>query len=974
MIASSLWNQLDALGFEAIRVVLSILWQSSVLLGAAGLLVFALRRRSGAIRHRVWTAALLLTPLIPVLTWLASQTGSPQLRIPIIPAFEVASVRQTQSPRSDEIIATHEQETGTPAIGSRQRPAEGNPAAQQSAATTELLIPQTITPVPEHRSTHPWGIGLIAYVGGLALLLGLVSLGRLRLRRYTREGRIVTDPRLTEVFETARKEIGLKRGCVVVEIDNLHAPLTYRTFHPVIALPHGFMDELSDAELRTIALHELAHIKRHDPLVLNLVSIIRAVFFFHPLVWLATREIATLAEEAADNVVIEATEAPLPYAKLLTRLTEQLTHRMLQTELAVGLVFSKSTLLRRIEAILSPRTDQLQRLSQGALVMTTIFILGSLVLATALPLTNTAATTLADNHASGMSIRHVWEMVPTSSVYPGGLSSDGRYVSYVDWSAGNLAVRDLKTSVSRMITKNKTWASTGGWNEESVISPDNKQIACHWYVEKPGDDIFTLRVINMDGSNVRILHHDKSVPWARPFDWSPDGEDLLVHFTYGEARTKPDTRSKLALVSVDDGSVTELKSWKGRRWPRMASFSPDGKYVAFDFSPTDTPEPKDIFTIELKSRREVALIEHPADDEFLGWTPDGKGILFASDRTSVCGLWMNEVSNGRPVGSPILLKSDFAGEPVGFAADGSYYVYRQTTSRNVAVATLDESGTGFETEPQYASSRFVHSASSSDWSPDGQSLAFKARSRDGAENSVIAIYSVATGQERIVEPFPRLILGPAFRPGPVRWSPDGQALYVAASSLTGERGIFRIDLTTGAAQLVLAQDQVQNPLPTPDGKAIFFQRDFLSLIRRDLATGDETELHRSEMQGLDLSPDGNWLAFHDPGKESIVVMSADGGEPREVVHLNEAEQTEYGNRFSTWTPDGKHLLFSKRTGELWRINIETGKQERIGPEIPGLFGATMNPDGKRFAFTTFDPSSELWVMENFLPESMNTKK
>ena len=153
-------------------------------------------------------------------------------------------------------------------------------------------------------------------------------------------------------------------------------------------------------------------------------------------------------------------------------------------------------------------------------------------------------------------------------------------------------------------------------------------------------------------------------------------------------------------------------------------------------------------------------------------------------------------------------------------------------------------------------------------------------------------------------------------------------------------------------------------------KKIYFQRRYRSLVRRDLVTGDETELHRSkkEIGGPDLSPDGNWLAFHDHGKDSIVVMSADGGEPREVVHLDEAELTEENQGFATWTPDGKNLLFSKRTSEIWRVNVETGKQERIGPEIPGLVRATMQPDGKRIAFTTYKKSSELWVMENFLPE------
>ncbi len=967
MIASLSWDQLDALGFETMRVVLSVLWQSSVLLGAAGLLVFALRRRSAAIRHRVWTAGLLLTPLIPVLTWLASQTGSPQLNIPIIPSYNTLSLEQSQSPSNDEITAFVEQETDTAsAVDSAQIPEQGNPDDQEGAAATLQPQPQTNIPAEIPRTAHPWAIASIAYVAGLAVLLGLVSLGRLRLRRYTRQGQIVTDPRITDVFEAARKQIGLERGCVIVEIDNLHAPLTYLTFHPVIALPHGFTDELSQEELRTIALHELAHIKRHDPLVLNLASIIRAVFFFHPLVWLAAREIATLAEEAADNIVLESTNAPLPYAKLLTRLTEQLTHRMFQTELAVGIVFSKSALLRRIEAILSPRTDQLRHLSFGVIAMTTILVYVSLVLATAMPLTPASPTaSVVDDHAKGMSVRHVLD----AALDLGGISRDGRYGSRVDWNAGGvLVVHDFATGQDRSVTKNVEWATPhDSWVQTSVISPDNKRIAVMWYLGDPGTDFYTLRVCDMDGSNMRVLHEDNDVPVITPFDWSPDGENILVAMSLRNKMLPPDTTRKLALISADDGSVTELKQWKGKHGPNMAEFSPDGKYVAFDLSKTADPNPKDIYVIELSTGNEVAVVEHPANDEYLGWTPDGKRLLFASDRTSDRGLWTIEIASGRPVGSPVLLKSDFAGNPVGFSDDGSYYFNKWLQTRNVSIATLDETGTDFETVPEYASSQHVNSTSSSDWSPDGQSLAYKMGPQERGGSSVFGIYSVQTGQEQIVKPSMRLRFGPHGRLGPVQWSADGKSLFVSGSSLIHGRGIYRVDIATGDTQLIVKMQAPRNPQPSLDGKAIYYIQVYGPLIRHDLATGAEEAVHKSTdpMFGLDLSLDGKQLTFYRG--TSLVVMSVDDGEVREVMSFEKPEWSDWGLGFPTWTPDGKHVLIAKRNSEIWRVNVETGQQQQIGSEIPGLFRATMHPDGKRIAHTTRLPSSELWVMENFLP-------
>ena len=154
---------------------------------------------------------------------------------------------------------------------------------------------------------------------------------------------------------------------------------------------------------------------------------------------------------------------------------------------------------------------------------------------------------------------------------------------------------------------------------------------------------------------------------------------------------------------------------------------------------------------------------------------------------------------------------------------------------------------------------------------------------------------------------------------------------------------------------------------SPDGKSIYICSE-TSLSRLDLATGRETELYQAkeeeEMGGLDVSPDGQWLAFY-PTEDFLAVMPSAGGEPREVVHLDE-EEWMGSVAFVRWTPDGEHLLLGKRKNELWKVNIETNAQQQIGPAIEGrLVGAAMHPDGRQISFTALQRGSQLWSWRTF---------
>ena len=87
MNATDWWGTLDSIGFGTARLLLSVLWQSSIPLAAAGLLAFVLRRRRASVRHTLWVAALVLTPLLPLVALGASRIGTPQAPIPVMPAY-----------------------------------------------------------------------------------------------------------------------------------------------------------------------------------------------------------------------------------------------------------------------------------------------------------------------------------------------------------------------------------------------------------------------------------------------------------------------------------------------------------------------------------------------------------------------------------------------------------------------------------------------------------------------------------------------------------------------------------------------------------------------------------------------------------------------------------------------------------------------------------------------------------------------
>ncbi|MHB9031286.1 MAG: M56 family metallopeptidase, partial [Candidatus Latescibacterota bacterium] len=351
--------RMDAAGFALVKAFLSLLWQSCLLFAAVVVLSWMLRKKRAALRHLLWTGALFALPLLPLFSHLAANIRTPRVEIAVIPAY-------TPPPENPVPLSLTPIDASTAPIISHQNPVK--PAQ-----------PLTIT-------DYPWAIAFIGYAVGAAALVAVLGLGLFRLYRWRTRGRAITDPQIQSICAETAYKIRLLQPAAVLECSGLSAPLTTGVFHPTVLLPEDFAGSLSEQELRAVAAHELAHIRRHDPLTLALVSFVRAVLFFHPLVWYTSREIANLAEEACDDQVIDTGHDPVSYAALLYRLSVALRRPPLMTEFGAGFVFSQNVFLKRVKAILAGKERSVRKVTTQAIAWIILASVLSLAGAIAVPL------------------------------------------------------------------------------------------------------------------------------------------------------------------------------------------------------------------------------------------------------------------------------------------------------------------------------------------------------------------------------------------------------------------------------------------------------------------------------------------------------------------------------------------------------------------------------------------------------------
>lgn len=559
----------------------------------------------------------------------------------------------------------------------------------------------------------------------------------------------------------------------------------------------------------------------------------------------------------------------------------------------------------------------------------------------------------------------------------GSVSADGRFLTFADWTTGDLALHDLADGENRRLTNKGSWGESDEYAEASVISPDGRQIAYAWFNGK----FYDLRLMASYGSDPHVLYRNDDADYIEPGAWSPDRKYVSTTLSL------KDSTNRILLVSVADGSARVLKKtdW---RWPHLGPFSPDGRYLVFDFPPKRDSFERDVYLLAVNGSGETRLVKHPANDRVLGWASDGQAVLFTRDRGGATEIWAIPVSGHDK--SPWLLKTH--GErikPLGLTKEGLLYYGRWAGLRDAYVARLNPLTGRVEGARQPVDEGYLGVNRLPAWSPDGEYLAYLSyrHSLASPENfPLLVIRSLRNNRERELAP------ALAFEPpsSPLCWSPDGRSIIAAAKDRKSRQGLYRIETQRRrVTPLVLSEPGTREVMPAvaPDGKTVFFLRqDFpdrkSSIVRRNLQTGHEKNLYsepRPEgINSLALSPDGEQLAFRPGGEhydvlDVLKVIPAAGGEARDLLRA----QVPKGHNISgwaglVWTPDGKHLLFGRWTGypdaeqpvTVLRIPVKGGEPQGIGLIMHRIWGLRLHPDGQRLAFTAGNAEPEVWVIEN----------
>jgi TolB protein len=535
---------------------------------------------------------------------------------------------------------------------------------------------------------------------------------------------------------------------------------------------------------------------------------------------------------------------------------------------------------------------------------------------------------------------------------------------------GDIWTARTNGTAKRQLTRGTLFEAGPAW------SPDGRRIA---YVSQ-GRTNAELYAMDADGRNRKRLTNARGDDYSPA--WSPDGTSIA----FSSNRFGP---FEIFVMRADGTGVRRIARGRGPNGSYTPSWSPDGKWIAFSSS-FRTPENPEIYVVRpdgtgLKRLTRTAGDAHRlGDDGWPSWSPDGKRIVFSSNRTGNGEVWiMNADGTGQRRVAGLARRDDWGprfshdGRTIAFhslylSAESRIYVVRPdgtglrrlpvdgmevnwrpavgtrtlaATAAGDIVFTRHLGGTGVGDIYSVSADgsglrRLTTSRNNFDavYSPDGKRIAFASdRVRAGAPELYVMdangrnvrrlTHSANTSGAFVINSQPA-------------WTPDGKAIafvrtLVRIAGSTETTDLWRVSASGGApTQITRHAGREASPAFTSTG-ILTFERD--GKLYRLVHGRALFELVGTEPA---WGPKGEQLAF----VRGNAVYVTRGGKPAKVAD----------GSAPSWSGDGRRLVYSTKDG-LYSVAVDGTNRRRL--TNPGYPRADLSPSWRGTAARTLQSAA-----------------
>jgi TonB family protein len=292
--------------------------KATVVFALAALVVACLYRSSAASRHLVWAVSILAALALPFLTVL-------------LPVWHSATLA-----RAATFLSTP------------------HPAALTPTASYAAPMIVNATALANHGASS-WV--LVIWALGAAIVASRLLVGIARLAVLCRRAQALSSDTWNSLQCTLAESFSVTRPVRVLQyVDSAATPLTWGLLRPAILVPVGASDWPAERS-RIVLSHELAHIARGDWLLHICGELTRALYWFHPLAWIASAGLRHESERACDDAVLNSGIPAGEYAGELLALASTLTNS--RVGVCPALAIARPTNLeRRFAAMLNPSLNR----------------------------------------------------------------------------------------------------------------------------------------------------------------------------------------------------------------------------------------------------------------------------------------------------------------------------------------------------------------------------------------------------------------------------------------------------------------------------------------------------------------------------------------------------------------------------------------------------------------------------------------